>query len=152
MLQEEPRRRWKNWNVSNKEKSGEVKWCCLAFETYWNFSFPSGSCLWLECFETKVCHTLSHSGGSLSEERENKITLASHQWHISTLLANFSIMKRFAERQREDVFVTVVHFCHSLQLWGSVCFAQEYPELKHAGTINKHRIAARPMGIERKVK
>lgn len=62
-----------------------------------------------KCFETKVCHILSHNGGSLNEKKGKKSPWPSHQWPISTSVVIVSIMKCSTVRKKEIPVVTVFH-------------------------------------------
>lgn len=90
--------------------------------------FESDSGVGLKCFETKVRHIQSHNRG-LSKEKEKKkrkeIALASHQELISAPLVNISIRTFFHSKTEKSPNDT---YCHPLLSWGSVHFAQAYPE------------------------
>ncbi len=70
--------------------------------------FESDSRVGFKRFETKVCHILSHNGGSLKGTKK-KIALASHQRPISTWAVNVSIMKCSTVRKKEVPVLTVFH-------------------------------------------
>lgn len=90
--------------------------------------FESDSGVGLKCFETKVRHIQSHNRGLSKEKKKKKrkeIALASHQELISAPLVNISIRTFFHSKTEKSPNDT---YCHPLLSWGSVHFAQAYPE------------------------